>query len=250
MTKTVYKYKIYCDTEEIFVEGWGTTEPTKCYNNIDHLVNINSIQIADTVQSNEVVINQNNKAIAGRFHIECITLTAPPDKETSVYHKFDVGTSLHSFNFALNAGTSGDTFSIAVNPDTPLGLITQGIKSESAVINVSQYVIPYMFPGFYLTLTDGINTDQTIKIVSRDLIANTVTLVSGVKNNYSEKNTQMLLSYYCIKEMPIILGTTYSFGGEIISASNVSAGTVVKFTYNNSSPDTEKTVAVYLCGLI
>lgn len=250
MTDTVYQCKIYCITENAYVSGYGSALPTQCYNNNAHTVNSNSAQIINTIQSNEVTINQNNTALAGRFHIECVSMTALPNQITTYLHTFDVATSLHSFNFALNAGESGDSFSISVNPDTPLGLIAQDAKSGDTVINVSQYVIKYMFSGFYLTFTDGTNTDIAVKIISQDLVNNTITIKPGLTHNYSATNTMMLLNYYCIKDMPILLGTTYSFGGEIINASNIPAGTNALFSYNNQSPTVTKTVAVYLCGLI
>ena len=61
--------------------------------------------------------------------------------------------------------------------------------------------------------------------------------------------SQLKLNYYIIKDMPIILGTTYSFGSDIINASNAPAGTRAKFSFYNSKGD-PKDVVIYLSGLI
>ncbi len=251
MSTTLYKYQIYCTTEEKYVSGWGTAAPTACYNNTSHSVNTNSVQVIDTINTNEVTINQNNSSIAGKFHIESVNIAnIQPNSTGTVTHVFDVATSLHSFNFALNAAEAGDTFSIAVNPNTPLGLITQDAKANDIVLSVSPYVIGYMFPGFYVTVSDGTNSDTTIKILSRNLVNSTITIKTPLINSYSASNTQIFMSYYCIKDMPIILGTTYSFGGEIINASNVPAGTTALFSFTNNSSTTVKNIAVYMTGLI
>ena len=41
------KYRIYCITEKKWVNGWGTSEPSECYNNNEHTVNENSCQLVE-----------------------------------------------------------------------------------------------------------------------------------------------------------------------------------------------------------
>lgn len=41
---TVNKYRIYCNTENAWVETWAESEPTVCPNNNGHSVNNNSVQ--------------------------------------------------------------------------------------------------------------------------------------------------------------------------------------------------------------
>lgn len=40
---TIYKWRIYCNTESAFITGFGSTAPTTCYNNAGHSVNSNGI---------------------------------------------------------------------------------------------------------------------------------------------------------------------------------------------------------------
>lgn len=251
MSTTVSNYKIYCETEAKYVSGWGTTAPTTCYNNNAHSVNLNSVQIISSVASNEVIINQRDSSVnGGRFHIESIFMDQCLANDTTIItHTFDIPMGLFTFNFAINAPSTGDLFSIQVNPDTPLGLIASNASISDTKINISAGILPYMFTGFYLTLTDGTNTDGPYKILSKDSNTNTVTLKTALTHNYLAINTQMLLNYYVIKDMPVLLEYTYSFGSELINGSTIPAGTVAKFTYVNNT-NTDKQVAVYLSGLI
>lgn len=250
MSTVVSNYKIYCETDNKYVSGWSTSSPTTCYENNTHTVNQYSVQIMSSVSSNEVTISQKNASVNGKFHIESIYMgSCLPGELTTLIHTFDVTMSLHSLNFALNQASNGDLFSIQINPDTPLGLITSNASIGDTKINISKNILPYMHPGFYLTLTDGINTDGPYKILSFDSNANTVTLKKALTYNYLANGTQLKLNYYIIKDMPIILGTTYSFGSDIINASNAPAGTRAKFSFYNSKGD-PKDVVIYLSGLI
>jgi hypothetical protein len=250
MCDSVTQYKIYCNTESKFVTGWGTTPPTVCYNNNTHTVNLNSIQVVEIVASNQVTINQQDVSQTSRFIIESIYLdNIAPNSTSVVNHVFDVAISMHSFNFALSSAEDNDLFSVAVNPNTPLGLITADVKSGDTTIPVSVNVLPYIKAGFYLTVTDGTNTEGPTKILSVDSINLNLVLKTALTNDYSATNTQILLSYYVVKDMPIVLGSSYSFGGEIINASIVPAGTVGMFSFTNNG-STTKDVAVYLTGKI
>jgi hypothetical protein len=242
MTDAVTQYKIYCETEAKFVSGWGQSPPTVCYNNNAHSVNTNSIQVVNVISSSIVSINQNDVTRSGRFILETISIPNVAGGTTSTI-------SLHAFNFALNAAETGDLFSIVVRPDTPLGLIASDMTSGDTVVPISPYIIPYLTAGMYLTLTDGTNSNGPTKILLIDSVNYTVTLKTAVTHNYSASNTQMLLNYYIIKDMAIILGTTYSFGGEIINSSTVPAGTTATFSFTNNG-STTKSVAVYLTGVI
>lgn len=53
---TVYKYKIYCNTESLWVEGWDTVVPTNCFNNNGHTIDTNFTTQIDLVKSNDVNI--------------------------------------------------------------------------------------------------------------------------------------------------------------------------------------------------
>ena len=55
---TVNKWRIYCNTESAWTEGWleeGASAPTTCFNDSGHSVNLSSPQIIDVVSENTVV---------------------------------------------------------------------------------------------------------------------------------------------------------------------------------------------------
>lgn len=51
---SVSKWRIFCNTEQSWVESWGTVPPTVCANNNTHEINPNSVQELETI-SNQVL---------------------------------------------------------------------------------------------------------------------------------------------------------------------------------------------------
>ena len=56
MADQVNKYRLWCITEESYVEGWGTEAPTVCYNNNTHTIDEDSIVQIDSVSDSDVII--------------------------------------------------------------------------------------------------------------------------------------------------------------------------------------------------
>ncbi len=249
MAQTVNQYKIYCNTESTYVTGWGTIAPTTCYNNTGHTVNTNSVQIINTVQSNEVVINQENNAPANRFYVEALTVSSAGIGTTTASYTFNASISLYSLTIAVPTVTFGDKVSLSLNPNTPLGLITANVTAGDLVINVSSAVTKYIFPNMYIKLSDGTNTDANFKVISQNLVNNQITLLNPITNNYSSTNTQIYLTYYAMYELPIVINKMYKFGSELINARNVPAGSVARVDYYNADASS-KNIVIYFSGLI
>jgi hypothetical protein len=56
MADQVNKYRLWCITEEAYVEGWGETAPTVCYNNNTHTIDVESLVQLDSVSDSDVII--------------------------------------------------------------------------------------------------------------------------------------------------------------------------------------------------
>ena len=49
MSDTVYQYRLYCETEDAYVEVWDTEAPTVCPNNNGHTIDTDSITVIDKI---------------------------------------------------------------------------------------------------------------------------------------------------------------------------------------------------------
>lgn len=57
MEEPLYKFKIYCDTEQAWVEGWYEEDPHVCPHNDTHVIDDSKTSVVEEVHHNQVDIN-------------------------------------------------------------------------------------------------------------------------------------------------------------------------------------------------
>ncbi len=249
---SVNRYKIYCNTEAKFVEGWGTTTPTACYNNNTHDINPNSWQIIEVISSDVVKIKEDSVIIPRNVWIKHIEFSnVESNTSQDQYFTFSILTSMYSFTLATDDTNKGDELSISVNPDTTLGLITQNISIGATSLYAPAGLLAYGWNGFELKITDGTNTNLLGAIKTIDKVTGIVTFTNPTINNFSSTNTLVKMTYYTMKDLKFGAPGVMKFGDDVIGGSTPPIGTVVKFTYkNNTQPgdltDTPKSFILYL----
>ena len=252
MSVTVYQYRIYCNTENTFVTGWGTTPPTTCYNNNEHAVNELSIQVIQTVSSDQVTIKEDKIEIARNLAIKQIEFKdVPTNSSQHVEFTFELLYSMYSFKFMADDTNKGDEITIAVNPDTTMGLITQDVKIGDTVIYAPAALILFGYPGFYIKLSDGVNTDDIGFIKNIDKVNGTITVSEPAQHNFSLTNTFAKMTYFTMRDIKIGSAGMYTFGEDVVGGSAVPLNTVVRFTYKNNArlfdlTDEPKSLILYL----
>ncbi len=232
---SVVRYKIYCETESKYVEGWGTTSPTACYTNTAHTVNPNSVQVLETVARSQVKIIEDSVNIKRNVRVEPISFTEVAIGATQ--HRtfqFKFVTSMYSFQFMTDDTNKGDELSIAINKDTPLGLITQNVSAGATTIYPPAAIFTYGWQGFNVYLSDGTNLDDLGDIITLNQAAGTITVSTPAVHSFSSSNTLLLMTYYTMKSLIIGPPGTYQFGNDVIGGAAVPVGTVVTFSYKNN----------------
>ena len=56
----VYRYRVFCETEQSMIYKWDTTNPVVCPNNNTHIINSDSVVIVDQVNTNQTEITNLN----------------------------------------------------------------------------------------------------------------------------------------------------------------------------------------------
>lgn len=245
---TVNKYKIYCNTESAYVNGWGQTAPTTCYNNNAHDVNAASVQLIQTVSQDAVTIKQDTIAIARNPFVRNIVISGvAPNSSESVTYIFNIPSSMYSFYFITTDAQMGDTMSVVANSHTTMGLITANITAGTTVIPSPAAMMLYGALGFYFTITDGTHTEELGQIISKDLVANTVTVQTATAYAYSATNTLVQFSVVVADAIVLGGGGMHSYFDNVIGGAAIPAGTVTTYTYtNNSSTGPDKMISMYM----
>ena len=120
MTSTVNKYRIYCNTESSWIEGWGTTEPTVCYNNSGHTVNSNSVSLLETVTANPSVDFKGPMTPFGSLKTENLIPIAQYDFAYTIQDQL--------FDVTISGGATG-----CIN-NAKMEALTMGVSGDSATI--------------------------------------------------------------------------------------------------------------------
>lgn len=251
MTDTVYKYQIYCVTEQIFVEGWGPSKPVACYNNNTHSVNLQSVQELDKVSNGIVTIKEDKSDIARNMKVDCINIENVPFGESQTINKsFPFPVSLYSFQFVAAEENRGDEFSIIANPDVTLGLIASNITAGATSFTAPPALIAYGSRGFSIRFTDGVNTTNLHDIININKETNVVTFQTPCEFSFSSTNTLVKMTILVLDKLRIGANGVHAFGGDIIGGAYIPANTNTRYVYTNRSTSGEpKNLSLYLTYL-
>ena len=64
---TIYKYRIYCNTENLYINVWDEVEPGKCPNANNHSIDKKKTVIVDQVDKHQIKIQEENTPTNGNF---------------------------------------------------------------------------------------------------------------------------------------------------------------------------------------
>jgi len=154
----VSQYKIYCITEAAYVEGWGMAPPTVCYNNNAHTVNGDSVQLIQTISSDEMTIKDR-----GTLSTEsCITLIE--GSNTAAYH-LAAGTAIAATatTITLEAGGSfaGKAIEIINGTGKNRARIIASMAGAVATVATAWSIVPDTTSAYVVHANSGICPVQT-----------------------------------------------------------------------------------------
>ena len=166
-SRTISNYRLFCNTENKFVNTWNETKPLFCPNNKQDHIDTSSITIIDSVSSNSVNIIQYTDGIQGLYRAESKTLFIPARQTISQDVIYDIPISILSMGFTTTKQNTGDVIECYVSPNTTIGYVTNNISTGDNIINVSSTVISNIKRGYIVIITNGtaiLNMGECISI--------------------------------------------------------------------------------------
>lgn len=240
----VTNYRIYCETESDWVEGWGASEPTTCYNDTAHTVNANSVQDLQTVSDSLVIVQEESISTGGNLQLESYTFDVPSSGTTGEITTFGITypipVNLLSFTVCPTDKNIGDCVSADVGYHTTIGAITEnvdmGVSGGITGFGVSQTVMDYLNLGYQVTLTNGVTSCEMGRCIMKDVVNNkistefsSITDFSVASPTYVQQTVEMVRNlYFPYSTVPLHLGD------DKIGASYIPANTVGRVHYTNN----------------
>jgi hypothetical protein len=234
MSKTVNYYRIFCITENKYVNEWNTLLPTYCPNNKTDIIDSNSISVIDTITSNNVNVVQSNAGVSGNYLCESYSFVIPPNSKVSNDYSWPINIASMTVNWTQTEIERGNVINCFIAPDTTIGVITSGININDKVINVSSTVIEYLNVGYMVNITDGVNNNVLGRCVNIDKINNRITVETPVNKIMNAGSyVQMMLNN--IRDFIIGNPESVHLGTKHLGSSFLPANTKVRVVYENNS---------------
>lgn len=243
-TTTITKYRIYCNTEANWIEGWGVTSPTVCYNNNTHNVNESSSQILESISTNQVIVQEENIPTNGNIKLDCHTFDIPVGASGSITNyesTYPHPINMISLTFCPSQDNIGDTIIADVGHHTTIGYLTEnissGITGGITGFSVSQTVIDYLNLGYLVTLNNGITSCEMGRCVMIDSTNNRISTEFATNTNFSVSSpTYVQQTVEMVKNLHFPYSTIpIDIGDDKIGSSYVPTNVIGRIRYTNNN---------------
>jgi hypothetical protein len=246
MSRTIYNWRVYCNTEAQNVYGWSETEPNQCFHNNTHEINPLSVSMIEGVVPNEFMLKEEHTPTGGNFRCTSYKIICPP------------GLSEHDYSFPhpMTALTTtvqttpdllDDVVEVTVAPGTIIGVLTGNISPGTSVIPVSSTVLQYLMIGYYITINDTNNVDDLGRVISIDSVNSTVTVETATVHSFvaaSPCYIKMGVKY--VDNWVIGPSTQYIIGEGKVGGTYIPANKIIRISYLNNSPSITKNLYAIL----
>lgn len=235
---TVNNYRFFCNTENTYVTMWNTDTPTKCPNNNQDHIDLNSITITDSINSNSINIIQYTDSIQGLYRVTSRSMFIPSRQTVSEDFSFDIPISILSMSFTTTKQNTGDIINCYVSPNTTIGVITQNISNGDKVIHVSPTVIKNIKRGYMVNLTNGSNILNMGECISINPNNNTIKCDTEANSNINA-GAYLQITIHNIKDFIVGPPSAITFNNKTLQSTYIPANTILRLVYqNNSNIDT------------
>jgi len=242
LNKNLNKYSLRCSSENKLVYTWNETSPQVCPNNTNHLIDLSSIKIVDTIVQNAVTIIQTNGQTGDNYRVESKKLTIPANSTIYEDYTWNYPIAVMTINWYSTQENIGDVINGYIAPNTTIGAITNNITTGDTLIHVSPTVLTYIRVGYEVNITNGMTNIIMGEVLTIDKVNSTLILsIASTENINAPAYLQMTV--HNIYNMNLIPGVT-NLASKHIESSALPKNTVARIKYTNNG-NTEKTFIFY-----
>lgn len=121
---TLYKYRVFCLTDEVFKTVWDEIEPTVCPQNAGHSIDTVLTTIIDERKPDVVRVKEETIETGGHFACRTLTINCAPNATTEAKISWPHPVSLLSLDYVSTLTHQGDLLDACVARDSTIGAIT------------------------------------------------------------------------------------------------------------------------------
>lgn len=114
------------------------------------------------------------------------------------------------------------------------------------ILHVSQTVLDNIARGFYVTLDDGIHTDNLGRVTAVNKTDGTIVVENAASQNFSSASpTYVKVTVRPIDNLELVSSMVYNVGESKIGGLHIPANQIVRISYTNNSSSQKQFVFSY-----
>lgn len=241
MARNIYQWELYCTTESAYKTTWNEIEPTVCPTNSSHTISTNpGPRIIDMISSNSVKIEEETGGVTqGLYRSLGFQKDIPSGNVgnvTTITHSWPYPISILSSWFMAKSDQLNDQFTVSVGDSTVIGAIAAPVYTGNTIMTVTSTVFDYVYKGYKIDITDGVNLNQMGEVVSIDKLNGNITMEIPAVNTFSPLSpTYVRLTVPVISSIHINEpNQKYSFADKKIGGKFLPANAIMRIKYTNN----------------
>jgi len=241
------KYKVFCVTENAFVEVWKLTKPMCCPTNSKHIIDEDLTQQIDqkVIESENVqTMNINSKnyyTTNGNYRCEGRSYVIPQNTTTFVENiNIPVPMCVFGMRFCVRDEHCGDTVSFIGQPDTIVGIVTQNVDANASVIHVNDTVCKYTMIGYYVV----IGGEERL-VTNVDSESYTITVDTPFTNEHLA-GSYVALNVYIIRNVSLDTAGIFDVGYGAFGGKFLDKGANLRLIYHKADSNATKTFSFHV----
>ena len=229
---TVYKYRTFCLTENIYVYNWGLEAPTNCTNNVEHEIDPDQIVVIDSISSNSVDINQETIDTGGHYRTQAGIICAEPMQTTSQVLSWPYTITVMNFSLCTDENSDNCVIEAISAENTIIGALIQNANISDTSIYVSPTVIENIHVGFQVSIFDGVSSIKVGECILKG--SNYITLSAPLPQNFSA-GQYVQMSVAIVKDFHVMANCSYDLARKTVKGSTIFPGVSITVRSTNNS---------------
>lgn len=231
------KWRVYCNTENTWSEGWLETElgkPNYCFNDKNHTINPNSHQDIEVTQVINVKIEQESIPTGGNYKSEGYSFEAAPNTVTKYPVSWKIPITTNTVLVNTDESQIGDTLNAIVGPQTIIGVLTADHPIGTKIFSVNSTVTTNLVVGYEVILGSynlGICTriDKANYLIETEFVSS----VAYTAGTYLKAQVRIIKNFILGRNGGLNLGTAN------VKGKYLPANTTTSVEYTNNSNTTK-----------
>jgi hypothetical protein len=239
MAEKVYKWRIFCTTEDSFQDWWlesDTNGPTACPNNTAHTAH--SASLVESVEQQNVRIVEESDPVwhtGGFYRMSSFCYAIPGQSGPHTFQEtFNFPVAGLAIQYTGTTANCGDEFRMSAAPNKTIGALTNFAVPGATTFNVSSTVTDNIHIGFNAHLYTGATLQDLNHVVAVDKGAGTITTETGAGATFSPATPTYVQLTVDRGNVHIVHPGQYQIGTSKIGASIIPPQTKLQVVYVNN----------------